>query len=70
MIGITRGEVVYELFYAALPRGAFTPADIVDLYLHQGTFKCALSDEDQEQDLDRWCSHTTWGQEFWQILAQ
>jgi hypothetical protein len=26
--------------------------------------------EDQEQATDRWCSHTTWGQEFWQILAQ
>lgn len=23
-----------------------------------------------EQATDRWCSHTTWGQEFWQILAQ
>ena len=29
-----------------------------------------LADEDQEQATDRWCSHTTWGQEFWQILAQ
>jgi len=29
-----------------------------------------LSDEDQEQEPDRWCSHTTWGQQFWQILSQ
>jgi hypothetical protein len=29
-----------------------------------------LANEDQEQDADRWCSHTMWGQEFWQILAQ
>jgi hypothetical protein len=29
-----------------------------------------LSDEDKEQDSDRWCSHTAWGQEFWLILAQ
>ncbi len=28
-IGTTRGEVVYELFYTALPRAAFTPADVV-----------------------------------------
>ncbi|GHO49743.1 hypothetical protein [Ktedonospora formicarum] len=69
-IGATRGEVVYELFYTALPLGAFTPADIVDLYLHRGAFECVLADEDQEQDPDRWCSHTAWGQEFWQILAQ
>jgi hypothetical protein len=69
-IGATRGEVVYELFYTALPQGAFTPADVVDLYLHRGAFECVLADEDQEQDPDRWCSHTAWGQEFWQILSQ
>jgi hypothetical protein len=69
-IGTTRGEVVYELFYTALPQGLFTPADVVDLYLHRGAFECVLSDEDQEQDPDRWCSHSPWGQEFWLILAQ
>jgi hypothetical protein len=30
----------------------------------------ALSDEDTEQDPDRWCSHTAWGQECWRIVAQ
>jgi len=69
-VGTTRGAVAYELFYTALPQRAFTPADIVDLYLHRGAFECTLADEDQEQDADRWCSHTAWGQEFWQILAQ
>ena len=69
-IGTTRDEVVYELFYTALPPGAFTPADVVALYLHRGAFECVLADEDQEQDPDRWCSHTAWGQEFWLILAQ
>ncbi len=29
-----------------------------------------LSDEDKEQEPDRWCSHTAWGQEFSLILAQ
>ncbi len=42
----------------------------MDLYLHRGAFECVLSDEDQEQDPDRWCSHTAWGQEFWLILSQ
>jgi hypothetical protein len=69
-IGTTRGEVVYELFYTALPQGAFTPADVVALYLHRGAFETVLGDEDQEQDPDRWCSHTACGQEFWQILSQ
>src|SRR5437660_1641058 len=69
-IGTTRGEVACLLFYTALPQGAFTPADVVDLYLHRGAFECVLSDEDQEQDPDRWCSHTPWGQECWQILSQ
>ena len=69
-VGTTRGENVYELFYTALPSGAFTPADVVALYLHRGAFETVLADEDREQDPDRWCSHTTWGQEFWLILAQ
>jgi hypothetical protein len=69
-IGTKRGERVYELFYTALPPGAFTPADVVALYLHRGAFETVLSDEDKEQEPDRWCSHTAWGQECWLILAQ
>jgi hypothetical protein len=69
-VGTTRGEVFYELFYTALPPGAFTPADVIALYLHRGAFETVLADEDKEQDPDRWCSHTAWGQEFWLILAQ
>jgi hypothetical protein len=34
-VGTLRGESVYELFYTALPPGAFTPADVVALYLHR-----------------------------------
>ena len=29
-----------------------------------------LSDEDQEIDPDRWCRHSAWGQECWQLIAQ
>lgn len=54
-VGTTRGEMVYELFFTALPVDAFTPADIVALYLHRGAFETVLADEDQEQDVDRWC---------------
>jgi len=53
-----------------LPPGAFTEAFVVALYLHRGAFETVLADEDQEQEPDRWCSHTAWGQEFWLILAQ
>jgi hypothetical protein len=69
-IGVTRDSVVYELFFTALPQVAFTPADVVSLYLHRGAFETVLSDEDKEQDPDRWVSHTACGQEFWQILSQ
>ncbi|MBO0783661.1 MAG: hypothetical protein J2P37_33025, partial [Ktedonobacteraceae bacterium] len=44
--------------------------DILDLYLHRGSFEAVLADEDEEQDADRWYSHTPCGQEFAQILAQ
>ncbi|SRR6266516_206842 len=69
-VGIERDGVVYELFLTALPQGAFTAADVVALYLHRGAFENALSDEDSEQDPDRWCSHAPWGQECWQIINQ
>jgi hypothetical protein len=69
-IGVTRDGVVYELFLTNLSPTAFTTADVVALYLHRGSFEPALSDEDLEQDPDRWCSHAAWGQEAWQIISQ
>jgi len=69
-VGRTRQGVVYELFLTALPQGAFTAADVVALYLHRGAFESALADEDQEQEPDRWCSHSACGQECWQIVSQ
>jgi hypothetical protein len=62
--------VVYELFFANLPQQAFTASDVVELYLHRGAFEPALADEDNEQDPDRWCSHSAWGQECWQVVSQ
>jgi hypothetical protein len=69
-VGVTRAEVVYELFFTNLPQQAFTARDVVELYLHRGAFEPMLSDEDQEIDPDRWCSHSTWGQECWQVVVQ
>ena len=69
-IGVTRAGVVYELFLTKLPQSAFTASDVVALYLHRGAFENALADEDQEQDPDRWCSHTAMGKEAWQIVSQ
>jgi hypothetical protein len=40
------------------------------MYLHRGAFEPTLADEDREQDPDRWCSHSAWGQECWQLVAQ
>ncbi len=69
-IGHTRQGVVYELFFTHLPQNAFTASDVVALYLHRGAFEPLLADEDQEQDPDRWCSHSPAGQEAWQIVSQ
>src|SRR5579859_4400699 len=69
-VGVTRSGVVYELFFTALPQQAFTASDVVELYLHRGAFEPALSDEDNEQDPDRWCSHSAGGQECWQVVSQ
>jgi hypothetical protein len=69
-VGVTRAGVVYELFFTALPQQGFTASDVVELYLHRGAFEPQLSDEDQELDPDRWCSHTACGQEAWCIVSQ
>jgi hypothetical protein len=69
-VGVERDGTVYELFISTLPSPAFTASDVLDLYLHRGSFETVLADEDIEQDSDRWYSHTPSGQEFCQILAQ
>ena len=69
-IGKVREGTVYEQFFTTLPPHAFTPADVLDLYLHRGSFETVLADEDEEQAVDRWVSRTQWGQECWQIINQ
>jgi hypothetical protein len=69
-IGKVREGTVYEQFFTTLPSPAFTPADVLDLYLHRGSFETVLWDEDEEQATDRWVSRTQWGQECWQIINQ
>ncbi len=69
-IGKQRDGLVYELFVTQLPSPAFSPQDVLDLYLHRGSFETVLADEDVEQEPDRWCSCTPCGQEFWQIISQ
>ncbi len=69
-VGVERDGTVYELFVSTLPSSAFTSSDVLDLYLHRGSFEMVLADEDAEQDSDRWYSHMPCGQEFCQILAQ
>ena len=69
-IGTLRTGTVYEQFFTTVPPHAFTPADVLDLSLHRGSFETVLADEDLEQDSDRWSSYTPHGQETWQILSQ
>jgi hypothetical protein len=45
-------------------------ADVAGFCLHRGAFEPTLTDEDQEQDPDRWCSHCANGQQAWQIISQ
>jgi hypothetical protein len=69
-VGTVRKDTVYELFYTFLPPQAFLASDVLNLYLHRGSFEPVLSDEDDEQDPDRWVSRCPCGQECWQILSQ
>jgi hypothetical protein len=64
------GPFVYELFLTTAPAQCLRANEIVELYEQRGGFEVVLSDEDAEQDPDRWCSCTPQGQEFWQIVSQ
>jgi hypothetical protein len=69
-VGQQRNGLVYELCVSTVLAPAMTANDLLDLYLHRGSFETVLADEDGEQDPDRWCSQTPCGQECWQILSQ
>jgi hypothetical protein len=47
-IGKKRDGVIYELFVTRLPAPAFSAKDVLDLYLHRGSFETVLADEDVE----------------------
>jgi hypothetical protein len=69
-VGKQVGQDVYELFLTSHPARCLQAADVVQLYLHRGSFEQVLADEDEEQDPDRWCSYTPHGQTCWQIVSQ
>jgi len=69
-VGKRIGDMVYELFFTTTEDDAFLVQDIVELYHGRGAFEGVLADEDVEQDTDRWCSYTPYGQELWQIASQ
>lgn len=69
-VGKLCGGWVYELFLTSQPAASLPATTVLELYGHRGSFEQVLSDEDAEQDPDRWCSHRPCGQEFWQVLCQ
>jgi hypothetical protein len=69
-IGKRVKEQVYELFLTSQSAASLSSQDVISLYRGRGGFEQRLSEEDQEQDYDRWCSWNEFGQEFWQILGQ
>jgi hypothetical protein len=69
-VGKRVDEWVYELFITTLDADGFLVEDVLDLYHGRGAFEGVLADEDVEEDPDRWCSYTEYGQELWQIACQ
>jgi hypothetical protein len=63
-------DQVYELFLTSQSAASLSGMEVLSLYRGRGGFEQRLSEEDQEQDYDRWCSWHGAGQEFWQILGQ
>lgn len=69
-VGKLRDGQLYELFLTSQPASSLPAATMLELYQQPGSFEQVLSDEDAEQDPDRWWSRTRGGQEFWQIISQ
>lgn len=69
-VGKRCGDTVYELFVTDRTAEALTACDVLSLYFARGGFEQTLSEEDREQDGDRWVSGNPHGQEFWQIVSQ
>jgi hypothetical protein len=69
-VGKCIAEWVYEIFITTLPTEGFLAEDVLDLYHGRGAFEVVLTDEDVEEDPDRWCSYTECGQELWQVACQ
>lgn len=69
-VGTLRDGQVYELFLTSHPAHRLTAVAVLDLFHQRGAFEQVLSDEDTEQDPDRWCSPHPDGQEFWQVRSQ
>lgn len=69
-VGKLRDGWVYELFLTSQAVSSLPVATVLELYQQRGSFEQVLSDEDAEQDPDRWCSHTPYGQELWQLICQ
>jgi hypothetical protein len=63
-VGKRRDAHVYEIFLTSHSASSLPAATLLALYQQRGAFEQVLSDEDAEQDPDRWCSHTPCGQEF------
>jgi len=61
---------VYELFITSQSASSLQSGDVLSLYFGRGGFERRLKEEDEEQEMDRWCSWSASGQEFWQILSQ
>ncbi len=55
-VGKCDGKYIYEVFQTSLPADGFSAADVLSLYNGRGGFEQTLSEEDTEQDCDRWCS--------------
>jgi len=70
-VGTTREGVVYEtVLYLLATIGLYALRCARSVLAPGWLLRRFLSDEDKEQDCDRWCSYTANGQEFCQILSQ
>ncbi len=69
-VGKRCGNSVLEVFVCDCNTQGLTAVDMLNLYFARGGFEQTLSEEDQEQDPDRWCSGHPAGQESWQLLSQ
>jgi hypothetical protein len=68
-VGKLKADKVIEMFVTNQSSQQFSAKTLLSLYFARGGFEQTFSQEESENNPDRFCSQHHWGQEFWQLIC-